>query len=581
MSIASTIASMQTNLSNAYDKVNDKGGTLPANKNLQNLADAIDSISGGVSTEPQNIFTGATAPLTYLNSTNNVFEYKSDTHNITITGLNNVSIISGNGTKNVTVTINTTSSSDRQTAFTITCVKGNETLTYNGIEFHYGSTLQSGYCLAVAQSITSNQINYMFIESSSLPIFTSDTALWNNVYSHQIINIVLSNTITEIGNQFLNWCFAFNQPLTIPNSVTTIGDTGGFMYYCVSFNQPITLSNNLTTICNNFMQSCSAFNQPLTIPNSVTTIGTYFMYGCSAFNRQLTLSNSLTAINSSFLYYCYSFNQPITIPDSVTTIGTYFMGYCYAFNQALTLPSSLTEIGNYFLYYDYAFNQPLTIPNTLVTLGSYVLNYCYAFNQPITIPSSVTTFGTYFMRYCYAFNQPVIINCSVVGDNFMNQCRAFNQQITLSNETTIIGSTFMQYCMSFNQQIILPNTLTSIGSYFLNYCYAFNQPLTIPNSVTKLNSYFMAYCNSFNQPITIPSSITTVSTYFMYNCYCLLKVEYNASVYPTGNQSLSQDKNTKTSSSGTGIFISGTNASGLKNALANRTSSPFRKLVLA
>jgi len=47
MSIASVISSMQTNLSNAYTKINDKGGTLPANKNLENLASAIDSISGG------------------------------------------------------------------------------------------------------------------------------------------------------------------------------------------------------------------------------------------------------------------------------------------------------------------------------------------------------------------------------------------------------------------------------------------------------------------------------------------------------------------------------------------------------
>lgn len=47
MSIASVISSMQTNLSNAYTKVSDKGGTLPANKNLQNLANAIDSITVG------------------------------------------------------------------------------------------------------------------------------------------------------------------------------------------------------------------------------------------------------------------------------------------------------------------------------------------------------------------------------------------------------------------------------------------------------------------------------------------------------------------------------------------------------
>lgn len=47
MAISDTIESMQENLSNAYDKISDKGGTLPINKNLANLEDAIDSIPSG------------------------------------------------------------------------------------------------------------------------------------------------------------------------------------------------------------------------------------------------------------------------------------------------------------------------------------------------------------------------------------------------------------------------------------------------------------------------------------------------------------------------------------------------------
>lgn len=47
MSIASTIQSMQTNVENAYDALEDKGATIPANKNIANLADAITSIPTG------------------------------------------------------------------------------------------------------------------------------------------------------------------------------------------------------------------------------------------------------------------------------------------------------------------------------------------------------------------------------------------------------------------------------------------------------------------------------------------------------------------------------------------------------
>ncbi len=47
MSISSEILAIANNVDLAYQKINDKGGTIPANKNLQNLASAIDSISTG------------------------------------------------------------------------------------------------------------------------------------------------------------------------------------------------------------------------------------------------------------------------------------------------------------------------------------------------------------------------------------------------------------------------------------------------------------------------------------------------------------------------------------------------------
>ena len=47
MSIASELTALSTNISNAYNAVDSKGGTVPANKNTANLATAINSISGG------------------------------------------------------------------------------------------------------------------------------------------------------------------------------------------------------------------------------------------------------------------------------------------------------------------------------------------------------------------------------------------------------------------------------------------------------------------------------------------------------------------------------------------------------
>lgn len=58
MSIASELSAMNGHILNAYDEINSKGGTMPENKNMSNLASAIASISGGESSAGGNISMG-------------------------------------------------------------------------------------------------------------------------------------------------------------------------------------------------------------------------------------------------------------------------------------------------------------------------------------------------------------------------------------------------------------------------------------------------------------------------------------------------------------------------------------------
>ena len=63
MSISSNLTKLTTDITNAYTSINNKGGTIPANKNTNNLSTAIDSI------QSSNII-GATAEGESLNLTN-------------------------------------------------------------------------------------------------------------------------------------------------------------------------------------------------------------------------------------------------------------------------------------------------------------------------------------------------------------------------------------------------------------------------------------------------------------------------------------------------------------------------------
>lgn len=59
MSVATELETLQTNIGNAYTTIGTKGGTVPANKNTDNLATAIDSIPSGGSydpTDPQSVY---------------------------------------------------------------------------------------------------------------------------------------------------------------------------------------------------------------------------------------------------------------------------------------------------------------------------------------------------------------------------------------------------------------------------------------------------------------------------------------------------------------------------------------------
>lgn len=58
MSIASELNALNGYILGAYDGINEKGGTVPANKNMSNLASAIASIPGGCSVNTTTIEIG-------------------------------------------------------------------------------------------------------------------------------------------------------------------------------------------------------------------------------------------------------------------------------------------------------------------------------------------------------------------------------------------------------------------------------------------------------------------------------------------------------------------------------------------
>ena len=167
--------------------------------------------------------------------------------------------------------------------------------------------------------------------------------------------------------------------MTIPNSVTSIGDGGFFRNQLTS----VTIPNSVTSIGNHAFRDNKLTS--VTIPNSVTSIGDHAFY-----NNQLTsvtLPNSVTSIGK-FAFYNNKLTS-VTLPNSVTSIGE----FVFQNNQltSVTLPNSVTSIGNL----AFANNQltSVTIPNSVTSIG----DLAFAHNQltSVTIPNSVTSIGNY------------------------------------------------------------------------------------------------------------------------------------------------------------------------------------------
>lgn len=222
---------------------------------------------------------------------------------------------------------------------------------------------------------------------------------------------------TTIYNNFLKDCTDFNENITFPTALQTIGDNfiaahlsnSGHMA-AMEFNKPLNFPNTLTSIGRYFLNQCAGYNQPIVIPEGVTSISDDFLSGVEpnlsnhyvsmGFNAKITLPSTLTSIGNNFLRYCNAFNRPITIPNSVTTIGDYFMGQCSSFNSAISLPSNLTTIEANSFGGWYAFNQEFILPNTLTTINGPICTSWNAFNRNFTLPSSVTTINGSILYYC-------------------------------------------------------------------------------------------------------------------------------------------------------------------------------------
>ena len=293
--------------------------------------------------------------------------------------------------------------------------------------------------------------------------------------------------------------------LTIPNSVTSIGD---YAFYNCDGLTSISIPDTITSIGSYAFKNCGLTS--VIIPNSVTTIGNYAFQSCSDL-LSATIGNKVMSMGSSIFSGCNSLTS-ITIPDSVTSIADYSFEYC----------RNLTSI---------------TIGNSVKTIGKYAFQECDGLAS-LTIPASVTSIGSSAFMGCdnlhtFYYEGDIAGWCAMSGLGNINS--------TLTGGIYGPISTFYIDNKKIEGELIIPDSVTSISANAFTHCSNLTS-VTIGNNVKSIGSYAFAWCSDLTS-VVIPNSVETISDSAFANCTGLAFVTMADSVTWIGSSAFSSCTN--------------------------------------
>ena len=211
--------------------------------------------------------------------------------------------------------------------------------------------------------------------------------------------------------------FLENQPFkTLKVNEVVIGDhvkivPAYFLNDCGEITGPLTIGNSVTTIGENAFAGCSGFTGSLIIPQSVTEIGHCAFTNCSGFeslavaegNPRYDSRDNCNAMIETTTNKMIGGIKNFTIPNTVTSIGEYAFRDWTALTGPLTIPNSVTSIGTMAFAFCSGFSGSLVIPESVTTIGYQAFYGCSGLNGSVTIPNSVTSIGERAFAGCLFF----------------------------------------------------------------------------------------------------------------------------------------------------------------------------------
>ena len=145
--------------------------------------------------------------------------------------------------------------------------------------------------------------------------------------------------VTDIGDYAFSGCHSLTT-LSLGENIKTIGSYA--FYDCTQITGSVTIPQSVTSIGNEAFRWCSGIDS-LTINNAATSIGEWAFASCFGI-KTLSLGEKIKTIGYNAFSDCSGLTN-VTIPQSVTSIGPCAFAYCTSLKN-ITIPEKVTTIGS-------------------------------------------------------------------------------------------------------------------------------------------------------------------------------------------------------------------------------------------
>lgn len=365
-------------------------------------------------------------------------------------------------------------------------------------------------------------------------------------------------TVTSIDVMAFGGCYDHLTSVTIPNTVTSIGDLA--FSTCLGLTN-VTIPNSVTSIGAFAFAHCYNLVN-FTIPNSVTTIGDFAFFGV----RNIIYHGSATGSPWNALGVNGYVEEPFIFSDATKT---HLCGCLYSANSAV-IPNSVTTIEDW-AFFNCSLSS-VTIPSSVTSIGEHVFDGCQLLGS-IVCKSSTPPFaggeGTFAFLSDY-HSCSISVPCGSTSayrnapgwDQFTNFIEDINYNISAVSADNAMGSVRVTQQPTCTLPAIIqatpadnytfdhwsdgntdnPRTLTLIQdtvltAYFLSTDFIFEDAahtrllryvghdsvITIPSTVTTILERAFQDCTTITS-VTIPNTVTSIGNYTFSGCSSLTNV---------------------------------------------------------